>query len=202
MKTTLRFTSVALIVSFALLCGMTAVFATPYEIQFKSGSITPPANEFDIPQANLDDESQTVHVLLQLEDYLQRGTSARLDAVGVKLLTYLPDRAYIASVPSDLNGSRLSALGVRAITPVYPEYKLHPRVTEQRFGEWSLLDSGERIFAVEIMSDVSLENAAKGLFQSGNLIGARINAAHTLLVACDENEAYKIANHDFVPLPG
>ncbi|MBU1920958.1 S8 family serine peptidase [bacterium] len=198
MNTTSRFTSVALILTLVLLLGANLLLAAPYEIQFKSGTVTPTAGEFIIPQANLDESVESVHVLLQLEDFLRGGKQARLKSYGVDLLTYLPDRAYIAAIPSDLNASRLAPLGVRAITPVYPEYKLHPRVSESRFGDWSLLDSGERIFAVEIMADIPLDIAAEELEKSGYLIGSHYNAAHTLLVACHEALASLLADFDCV----
>lgn len=198
MNTTSRFTRVALLLSFILLLGAHLLFAAPYEIQFKSGTITPTANEFIIPQTNFDESFGTVHVLLQLADNLRSGKELQLQNYGVELLTYLPDRAYIAAIPYDLNASRLAPLGVRSITPVYPEYKLHPRVTEHRFGDWSLLDSGERIFAVEIMADVPLDIADAELVKSGYLVGAHSKAAHTLLVACHAALATNLADLDYV----
>jgi hypothetical protein len=184
-----------------LLCLFCApLFAAPYEIEFKSGTILPAENSFIVPDLlpQFTVGAERVHVLLQLDRHLKSGDRERLKSSGIELLSYFPDRAYAASVPADISTSELARLRIRAVTPFYAEYKLHPRVVDGRLGEWSLMENGNRIFAVEIMSDVTLDEASKALISSGFLTGAHLDAAHTLLVACNESKLNELAGMDYV----
>ncbi|MBI5059009.1 S8 family serine peptidase [candidate division KSB1 bacterium] len=186
----------------ALLASFVSVgvaWAEPYAIQFKSGVVTPDAGAYEIPQsAYMQTTGTRVHVLLQLEDYLQAGDRERLKADGIELLSYFPDRAYAASIPPTLDVSLLPGLGVRSVTPLWADYKLHPRVTRGEFGPWSEFSSSERIFAVEVHSDVTLDEAVSALKLTGWEPGHRFVAAHSLLVAGDPRNVNELASMDFV----
>lgn len=149
--------------------------AAPYEIVFQSGTVTPDAGQFEIPAG------ARVHALLQLNDYLHKGQREALAAAGVELLSYLPDRAYVAVLSGGVDPEALKRLGVRHVSPLPAAYKLHPRVTNGAFGPWSAYTQERRIFAVEVMPDVSLAEAKAALELEGCETGAWLEEAHTLL---------------------
>ncbi len=191
----------ALIITALLACFVmsSGTWAAPYEVPFKSGTVLPPAQAYSLPQnAAMAVDQSRVHVFLQLENHLAVGDRARLRAQGIELLSYFPDRAYAASVPANLDLSQMPTLGVRHLSPMLMDYKLHPRVMEQAFGSWSAMSDGRRIFAVDIMSDVSLADAAALLQNLGCEVGDHLNAAHTLLAAFAPVQVYDVANVDFV----
>lgn len=173
-----------------------AGIATPYEISFHSGTIMPRAGQFDLPTAALDESR--AHCLIQLHEYLCKGHRTALSEAGIELLVYLPDRAYVASVRADANPVELAARGVRHVSPMLAEYKLHPRVAERRFGSWSAMSDGRRIYSVEIMPDVALDQAAVEITGIGGEAGNRFEAAHTLLVAFDSDRIVELAELDAV----
>lgn len=178
---------------------ISAATASPWQIEFKSGSFTPTAGEYQIPQSGIHaTDADRVHVLLQLENYLEAGDRERLQAEGIELLSYLPDRAYVATVPVAIETHNLAGLGIRSITPFWAEYKLHPRVTNQRFGPWSDYKDGRRILAVEIAEDVSIDKADALLKFAGFESGHRFEAINTLLVACEPAKVTDLAMIDFV----
>jgi hypothetical protein len=181
-----------------LTCFVTAgsSFAGPYEVQFHSGVVVPPAGQFEFPTTPA--SAGSVHVLVQLNDYLHRGTREALASAGLTLLSYLPDRAYVAAIEPKANATVLAALGVRSITPMRAEYKIHPRCLEKSFGAWSEFTLGRRIFAVDIMPDVTLNQAEAALKQIGCEIGYRFNVAHSILVALDLDKVVEIASLDAV----
>jgi len=170
--------------------------AAPYEIPFHGGTITPREGQLDLPESSLD--GSRAHCLIQLEEYLGKDQRAALSAVGIELLVYLPDRAYVASVRSDVSPTELAARGVRHASPMLAEYKLHPRVVERRFGSWSAMPDGNRIYAVEIMPDVALDQAAIEIIGIDGEAGNRFEAAHTLLVAFDPDRIEELAELDAV----
>ncbi len=171
----------------------------PYAIHFKSGTVTPEPGTFELPaEVSGCSRLDRVHVLLQLEEYLKAGDRERLQGAGVELLAYFPDRAYAASIPRAVDPGWLSSFGIRSISPLLPDYKMSSRVVEQTFGEWSQFGGGLRIFAVEIHSDVSLDDAEGILKDAGCLTGNRFEGAHTLLVANDPAKVAEIAALDVV----
>ncbi|MDD5088625.1 MAG: S8 family serine peptidase [bacterium] len=173
-----------------------AGIAVPYEISFHSEAVVPPAGQFDLPPTPLD--GSNTHCLIQLNESLARGQRAALAAAGVELLVYLPDRAYVASVRAGVTAAELSARGVRHASPMLAKYKLHPRVVGREFSSWSALPDGRRILAVEIMPDVTLDDAAAIITGIGGEAGHRFEAVHTLLVAIDESRVEELADLDAV----
>lgn len=173
--------------------------AAPYEVYFKSGTILPPADTYQLPQSVTQAaDRDRVHIFLQMENYLHAGDRAALRSQGIELLAYLPDRAYAASVPANLDVMELAGLGVRHLSPMLVDYKLHPRVVNQEFGSWSVYQNGTRVFAIDIMPDVPLRTAEALLKDLGCEVGDHLEAAHTLLAAMAPDKVSEVAEADFV----
>jgi subtilisin family serine protease len=173
-----------------------AAMAAPYAVNFHSGTVIPAAGSFEIPVAKANTTS--VYVLLQLNDYVNTSQRNALKNVGVELLTYLPDRAYVASVGAGAHPAELAALGVRHVSAFRPEYKLHPRVTQQNFGAWSALPNSKRVLAVDIMPDVALDEAVRQVESIGGEAGHKFEGAHSILVAIEPEHAADLAALDAV----
>ncbi|MFZ5433482.1 MAG: S8 family serine peptidase [Calditrichota bacterium] len=196
----LRARTVETLTLIALLTCFVAVHssaAAPFEVQFISGTFVPAAGQYDIPQP-ISETTGKVHCLVQLNETIHAGQRAALKAAGVELLAYVPDKAYIAAVNPQVEASTLEALGVRYISPMRPEYKLHPRVMEEKFSSWSEYSPYHRIFSIEIMPDISFEDAEAALKQAGCEVGHRFNAIHTVLAAVEPERIGEIAALDAV----
>ncbi len=164
-----------------------------YEIYFQSGVVSPA--EFEYRIAQVDDAS---HVVLQFFEPLTSADHSRLSNAGIQLLGYLPERAYAAALTRPVTATLLNSLGVRAMLPFAPEYKLHPRVSEQDFGSWSLYDNNRRMFNVDVFQDVALADAAAEVAMHGFEVGGHIKASHTLIVAADPAKLMELAAIDAV----
>lgn len=175
-----------------LLFGVASAHAA-YEIYFQSGTIAPAEFEYRMAQTG-----ETSHVILQFFDPLSASDRARLENAGIKLVGYLPERAFAVSLSAPLTSAQLTSLGVRAALPFAPEYKLHPRVVEQDFGAWSDYGDGRRLFNVDIFRDVKLVDAAALLQSNGFEVGDHMDISHTLLVAADPGKLTDLAALDVV----
>lgn len=175
-----------------------AGFAAPYEVHFQSGVFLPEAGRFEVPARADNASPERAHVLIQLNDYLKKGQKEELALAGVDLLQYLPDRAYVASVRRSANADELKALGVRHISPFTVEQKMHPRLSQRDFGVWSEYSQQRRILAIDVMPDVTLDDAELILEQAGCEVGHRFEMAHTLLIAIEPDRAEEIASLDAV----
>lgn len=175
-----------------LLFGVASAHAA-YEIYFQSGTIAPTEFEYRLAQTEA-----PRHVVLQFFDPLSAADLVRLENAGIKLVGYLPERAFAAALSSPLTTDQLSALGVRAALPFAPEYKLHPRVVEQDFGTWSDFGDGRRMFNVDIFRDVKLVEAAALIQANGFEVGDHIDISNTLLVAAEPGKLTELASLDAV----
>jgi hypothetical protein len=70
--------------------------------------------------------------IIQLRDTLTAEQQTRLQEAGVELLTYLPENAYLARVPSDKAGAVRDLSFVEAVAPLRASWKLAPEVTGLR----------------------------------------------------------------------
>jgi hypothetical protein len=168
-----------------------SVGAAEYLIEFQSGAVNPAEFEYRLPLT-----TGATHAILQFFDPLSQSDRVELRANGVELLGFLPDRAYAVSLKHPLTDQALAALNVRAAIPFSPEFKIHPRVTEQAFGPWSEFENGTRLLSVEIFSDVSLEEAAAFIESAGFRTGHKSSYSHTILVAADPGKVSELASLD------
>ncbi|HEY3294477.1 MAG TPA: S8 family serine peptidase [bacterium] len=189
-------TCVVLLACFVMIRG---AMAAPFEVRFQSGTVTPAEGVYEVPALSAQTVgADHVHALVQLADYLHAGQKQDLAAAGIELLGYLPDRAYVASVRVGLDAATAAQAGVRHISAMLPVYKLHPRVIAGELGKWSEYTNGRHVFSVDIMPDVTLEQARKELLAAGCELGNTFEAAHSVVAAFDAKNAADIAGLDAV----
>ena len=86
-----------------------------------------------------------VHVILQFEQLPTEAQRKELRARGVKLMGYLPDHAYFASVPARVKAADLKPFRVRWAGAIYKEDKSAPRIRAEGFGGWALRPGGTAV---------------------------------------------------------
>ena len=132
-----KLVSVGLISLFALLTivgllGAQAVTADEpgHTIHLRSRTFTPDAGvdpTLVSATANVQVQSSgRVHVLLQFSEHPNRAQRVELEQRGIRLLTYLPDYAWYASVPAEVAAAGAPPQGVHWMGPLLPEDKLDP----------------------------------------------------------------------------
>ncbi|MBU1937597.1 S8 family serine peptidase, partial [bacterium] len=172
--------------------------ATPYEIAFQGSPFIPPAEEFSIPSDAPGAFDGRVHVLVQLWEHLEQGDRSRFLHRGVSLLHYFPDRAYVASIPVEFDASALQSLGVRWAGALPVDSKIHPRIRQGDFSDWSRYESEKRVFALSVVKDVTLSRARTYLTNHGFIVGDELRSTHVLFVAALPAQVEQLAAYDFV----
>ncbi|RMG85398.1 MAG: PKD domain-containing protein [Bacteroidetes bacterium] len=66
-----------------------------------------------------------------------------LDQQGIELLEYIPNKTYIAALPTNFDVRRLPDLGVRSIMPIVPELKMRYDLLSDPLPDWAV--KGDRI---------------------------------------------------------
>ena len=117
-----------------------------YEITLRSGTIIPARNiSADSIQSinnSLQKKPGLSLVIIQFEEIPGIENRRLLENAGIRLLDYLPNYAYTATVISDLNVSILQKVRARSIVPLLPAHKLQPALAAGRFPSWAVKQAG------------------------------------------------------------
>lgn len=94
------------------------------------------------------------HVLLQFSSLPSSEQQAYLSSLGVRLLDYIPDRGFFASVSSPITEADWAVAGVAWMGAIYPEDRLSPRLRAGVVGPWAVNADGTFRLRVKVFADV------------------------------------------------
>jgi hypothetical protein len=137
-----------------------------------------------------------MHVLIQLEDIPTTEWQAALVPQGVRLLSYIPDRAWLASIPAD-GATQISKLaGVRAICEILPQDKLAPSIRQTGINACSTTAAGQARLTATLFEDVSPATGAATIERLGGTVLARDPEGHSLECCLPVAALYALAACD------
>lgn len=112
-----------------------------FKVLFSSNSITPPANISQIQALSKVNPSevfnQRIYRFVQFNSIPDASEHAKIKKAGIKLLEYIPNKLYFASIPVQFDWTLLSGLNVRSVFPIERAQKVHPRLDERPFPSWA-----------------------------------------------------------------
>ena len=111
-----------------------------------------------------------VHVILQFEELPTEAHRKELRARGVKLMGYLPDHAYFASVPARVKAVDLKPFRVSWAGAIYKEDKSAPRIRAEGFGGWALRPGGNVELQLNCFEDADLGEIAASIAAAGGQV--------------------------------
>ncbi len=79
------------------------------------------------------------YLILQFHALPSRQQHAELEARGIQLLEYIPNNAYLASIPTSISTEQLIALNVRTAIPFEAAQKIAPELTNTSVGTIELI---------------------------------------------------------------
>ena len=161
-------------VSYAGAVGIDEAHANDYTIYMKSQPFIP-------DQAVSLDGLSNGHVLIQLFNIPSDSEKATLERDGIKLLVYMPNYAWFASI-TDEGLEKLSSMdNVRWIGNVLPEHKLKIEDVPE-----NAVENGNVIRLVQFYPDVDLDFAAMLVEGKGFRVYEKMPLAYALVVAVPE----------------
>ncbi len=104
-----------------------------YDILLKSRQFTPKPGISADTKAAIEAVPGKAHVILQLHHIPTVKERRELGRQGVKLLSYIPNNAWFASIPSDKAGEIAVLSNVRAVSEIMPEDKISPHIIMGQF---------------------------------------------------------------------
>lgn len=106
-------------------------------ILLKSRYLVPVEGVSDATKVKITSIPERAHVLIQLDHIPTNKERREIEAKGIKLLSYIPNKAWFASIPSNESEKIVNFSNVRSITEVLPEDKIAPKVRERGVGTWA-----------------------------------------------------------------
>jgi hypothetical protein len=174
---------------------------SPFEIRLKSGHFTPqPGISTDLLGLSRSRRGDAeAYVLLQLQEMPSSQERQALAELGVSLLRYVPQRAWIASVPARVL-PELSELGfVRWIGEIHREDKIDPAIVEDSLPPWALdAETGEAAVIVQFMRDVSIDDGLSIIQAHDGRVRDRLESIGALVVWIGMDQLRDLASEEAI----
>ncbi len=139
-----------------------------------------------------------MHVLIQLDGIPTVERRAAFVEEGVKLLSYIPNRAWLASIPADRAAEVAQLAGVRAVCEILPQDKLAPSIRETGINACSTAADGRAWLTALFFQDVTLEAGAAVIAALGGTILDRDPVENNLVFHLPASAIYTLAAYDGV----
>ena len=132
--------------------------ARDHTIQLKSRTFVPPEEgAVRLPEFLKSAPDDRVRLLVQFHEHPSAAARGILEEQGVRLLHYVPDRAWLVSLPRDLPPRALRGNGVRWLGPWLPDDKLSPHLRSEEPPGWAIHPDGRWVLLVQLFGDVTPE---------------------------------------------
>ncbi|MEE8391131.1 MAG: S8 family serine peptidase [Anaerolineae bacterium] len=143
-------------------------------------------------------DRERTHILVQL-DFIPRETAkAELEARGLELLAYVPDYAWIASVPAASPAAALQLPGVTWAGELATGDKLDPAIVADEWGAYNLAPDGTAAVYVAMHRDESLDTGHTLVEAHGGKVTGEVQGINTLIVEMPRDNIRALAAEDAV----
>jgi hypothetical protein len=167
-----------------------------FEILLKSRQFTP-ENMVDASLQNAILEQERVHVLVQMDRIPTDEEKQILENQGIKLMTYIPNKAWFASVPSNSINELTSIEGIRYAGMIQSQDKAPPRVINQDFDSWAIIDSDNVLLTIQFYPDSV--NEIENIISKYNLIvGSRIDSINSISASINKSQIQTLLQEDSI----
>lgn len=132
-------------------------------------------------------------------DFIPReAAKAALAARGIELLAYVPDYAWIASVPATNPAAALQLPGVTWAGELAANDKLAPAIVDAAWGSYNLTADGTAAVYVALHKDVSLDDGRKAIISYGGRITGQVTGINLLVAEMPRDNIRALAAADIV----
>lgn len=121
-----------------------------------------------------------------------------LRALGVQLLDYLPQNAYVAALPVSLDRARLSGFGIRSVVPVQASWKYSGLLAQGSTPAYALRGGGKVAVVVGYHPTIQPQEAAAALTAAGYAVGERLDFTRQVAATVPAADLVALASRPWV----
>jgi predicted outer membrane repeat protein len=171
---------------------------TRLTIRLKSREFAPAAPNRAELQSLARTDAARVHVLAQLDFIPRKAAKAAYAQSGLQLLAYVPDYAWITSVPASNPAAILDQPGVTWAGALTIDDKLDPMIRSNEWGSWNLAPDGTAAVSVVMHQDESLETGRALVEKHGGTIIGEVIGIRMLMVEMPRDRIRALVAEDAI----
>ena len=169
-----RFSSVLVLVALFSIYAFSQNDMGKYDLLLKIGSVNLAENfnEYSQYQSIVAEKSINgrVYKIIQFYEIPTSNAKTEIQALGVELIEYIPNYAFVASIPEGFEYTELSSFGVRSISSIISMYKQDPYILDKEYPQWALREGGQIDVIISYFRDISFSYASSEISRHINLI--------------------------------
>lgn len=171
-----------------------------YELLLKNGaqSVLSNINEFskEYNSRYVDQFEGRLYLVLQFQEIPGEDAKRTMKQAGIELLSYLPQNAYYASLPADLDPVRLQESGVRAVLRPDAAFKFAPSLYSAKFPQHATLGNTIELY-VTFHEDVDRHKAIAAMGNGFEFVDTESHPGH-IRIRSHFNDLPWLASFPFV----
>ncbi len=169
------------------------------QIGLKSRKFVPQAGITPTAKAKLEAaRGGKAHLIIQLNQKVTRGYKKSLESQGVKLLAFIPPKAWFAVVDSSKTRGISSIPGIRAVCEILPGDKIAPSIRRFGINDVSLVAPGVAKLLVMFFEDESMAHSRAVIAGYGGRVVGETRLLHGLIVHLKIDDIQALADEDCV----
>jgi PKD repeat protein len=196
-----------LLILLCIICTSTASFSQNRtisdEILFKTGVKSLPTNIdafIENPNIGVDEAGDDyIYRLVQFYNMPNLREQQSFFGSGIKLVEYIPNKAYLVAIPRNYNFSALKSFNVRAITKMAKEDKMNEYLRNEIYPDWSIEGEEVKLY-VKLNGNIGRSNVLSAFLAKGAKVLEYYYRNDLVLIKTEKSATAidKIANIPFV----
>ena len=141
----------------------------------------------------VDFSSENNYCLLILDQIPTNQQKQSIERLGIKILEYIPRNTFLINAPKNLDKNLLNQFGLLNIFNVQPQFKLDPKIQNEKFPNWAINDNKLSIKII-FYSDIQANTVKEKLDNLGYTISKENIKSFSLILNINKDDLIKISN--------
>lgn len=134
---------------------------------------------------------------VQFNDIPTAAEQKQIAAANIKLLEYIPNKLYVASIPMDVNITTLKNLNIRSIVPIDKTYKIGQRLEDEDYPDWAL-EGNHITVTIQYYQDINASIAKAEMKKLGISINESMDHAQMVVAQLLPSQVAKAVDAPFI----
>lgn len=136
---------------------------TNYDLELKIGPVNLQENLSEFLSTFQHENEQwiegNIYRIIQFYNIPSQELKNKMEHSGLVFLDYIPNKAYVVSIPYGFDINLLKAFNIRSVTGIIPEYKQNPLILDRNYPEFALAGNNEIKIIVSYYSNLDFNTA-------------------------------------------
>jgi hypothetical protein len=169
-----------------------------YELLFKSEKILLEKST-DLKEAILptvfEQNSDKVYRLVQFYNIPSNVEKQHMSDIGIKLLSYIPNNAFLCRIDVNISNKDLENLNIRNIIQLAYKYKIAQELTSDKLPDWALIGKDNIQLKVKYFSKEDKLNLTRYIVENKGKVTSSLDETNTLYIEYNSKKIVNLAKN-------